>query len=163
MKCEYCDSSFEGNFCPYCGAKAPATNVPKQVSATPIQQSGYVDARPVAKPVTAKKPFYKRWWFWVIIVVVSIGIISRIFGNNNENPSEKTRRDNTSAETTTNDTKIKAPKASTSLINQKVEDVVQLFSNAGFENIRIKGNGELIIGFLHSEGDVESVSFFPNR
>ena len=158
MKCEYCDSEFEGKICPYCGAKAPEANSPQLVNAPPIQQSGYVDARPVAKAVTTKKSGNIRWLILATFIFISIAILCDILGNNKNDPSAQTHQKSFSAEITVKDTKIKAPKASTYFVDKKVEDVVQLFSSAGFENIRIKGNGELIIGFLHSEGDVESVS-----
>ena len=51
MKCSICGAEFEGNTCPNgCGAKA---------------QTG-----------KAKKPIYKKWWFWMIIVVLALSLFS---------------------------------------------------------------------------------------
>ena len=64
MKCNICGTSYEGKFCPNCGA--PATTETPVVNAAP--------SVPVAE-VKKKKPIYKKWWFWVIIAIVVIGII----------------------------------------------------------------------------------------
>jgi hypothetical protein len=58
-------------FCPNCGALAQAE--------TPAVEQAPV--MPVAS-VKAKKPIYKKWWFWVIIAVVAIGIIGSVNGGN---------------------------------------------------------------------------------
>jgi hypothetical protein len=46
---------------------------------------------------TTKKPIYKRWWFWVVIVIAFLAIISSFgtngdneSGSNNGNPSNNT-------------------------------------------------------------------------
>lgn len=87
MKCSYCGAEFEGNFCQECGAKAET-----QSSATPppIQQptsqqqrivppdNGNVNAyQKLKKP---KKPFYKKWWLYVVAAVALITIISVVSG-----------------------------------------------------------------------------------
>ena len=64
MNCNQCGTQFEGRFCPNCGAPAQADT--PVVEATPVT--------PVVEP-KKKKPIYKKWWFWVIIAVVAIGII----------------------------------------------------------------------------------------
>ena len=71
MKCNQCGTQFEGKFCPNCGA--PAQSETPAVEQAPVM--------PVAS-VKAKKPIYKKWWFWVIIAVVAIGIIGSINGGN---------------------------------------------------------------------------------
>ena len=42
-----------------------------------------------------KKPFYKRWWFIVILVLLVLGIIGSIFGDDSDKktsePKEKTQ------------------------------------------------------------------------
>ena len=51
-----------------------------------------------------KKPIYKRWWFWVIIAVVSLAIISN-FADDSENPnlsSNDTKTNEYTLETTKN-------------------------------------------------------------
>lgn len=71
MKCNQCGTQFEGKFCPNCGA-------PAQAETPAVEQAPVM---PVAS-VKAKKPIYKKWWFWVIIAVVAIGIIGSINGGN---------------------------------------------------------------------------------
>ena len=71
MKCNQCGTQFEGKFCPNCGA-------PAQAETPAVEQAPVM---PVAS-VKAKKPIYKKWWFWVIIAVVVIGIIGSVNGGN---------------------------------------------------------------------------------
>ena len=71
MKCNQCGTQFEGKFCPNCGA-------PAQAETPAVEQAPVM---PVASE-KAKKPIYKKWWFWVIIAVVAIGIIGSINGGN---------------------------------------------------------------------------------
>ena len=54
MKCNQCGTEFEGKFCPECGS--PARN--------------------------SQKPFFKRWWFLVIVIIAVIAIIASVFGDN---------------------------------------------------------------------------------
>ena len=77
MKCTQCGAQVNGDFCPYCGAKPeakPADNTIEQPSETPISST------PI-KPVKEKKPFFKKWWFWVVAAFVVIGIIGNLGGN----------------------------------------------------------------------------------
>lgn len=71
MNCQKCGANVADNtpFCPNCGAPMNAA-VPEQ---QPMQQ--YSPVAPAANP---KKPIYKKWWFWVIIGILAIGIISSI-------------------------------------------------------------------------------------
>ncbi len=50
MKCAKCGTDYQGNFCPNCGNPAPG------------------NAEAPAKK--GKKAFYKRWWFWVLLIFV---------------------------------------------------------------------------------------------
>ena len=76
MKCNICGTSYEGKFCPNCGA--PATTETPVVNAAP--------SVPVAE-AKKKKPIYKKWWFWVIIAIVVIGIIGGSNGDE-ETPTD---------------------------------------------------------------------------
>ena len=76
MKCNICGTSYEGKFCPNCGA--PAT------TETPVVNT--VPSAPVAE-AKKKKPIYKKWWFWVIIAIVVIGIIGGSNGDE-ETPTD---------------------------------------------------------------------------
>lgn len=65
MFCKNCGKEIESGakFCQECGA-------PVQEPAQP--QVG-PEIIPEAKPKKTKKPFYKRWWFWVIVVILVLG------------------------------------------------------------------------------------------
>jgi len=80
MKCPKCGTESEAKFCENCGspmseADVSSQNAPQQnVAAAPVKAK--------------KKPIYKKWWFWVIIAVVAIGIIGNL-GGNNDSPSKE--------------------------------------------------------------------------
>lgn len=76
MKCHYCGTEYEGNFCPECGAK---TKSQSSAAPPPPQPSGGTGAA-CQKPKKPKKPIYKRWWFIVIAAVALLAIISSISG-----------------------------------------------------------------------------------
>lgn len=76
MKCHYCGTEYEGNFCPECGAK---TKSQSSAAPPPTQPSGGTGAA-YQKPQKPKKPIYKRWWFIVIAAVALLAIISSISG-----------------------------------------------------------------------------------
>lgn len=79
MKCSQCGSEFEGKFCPNCGA--PAINIPEAQPGNNVQnaqQTVNYGQPPIQPAQKLKKPIYKKWWFWVIIAVVSIGIIGNL-------------------------------------------------------------------------------------
>lgn len=86
MKCNYCGAEFEGNFCPECGAKTEnETTTPppvqEQKDETNYQQS--MQGTPI-KPAKKKKPFYLRWWFIAIVVLV-IGSVAMSIGKGGKN------------------------------------------------------------------------------
>lgn len=72
MFCEKCGAAYEGNSCP----NGCNTSSAKQKE---------------------KKPIFKRWWFWVIIAVVAISIVT---GNSDTKPSDNTEVPTDSPETT---------------------------------------------------------------
>lgn len=72
MKCNICGTSYDGKFCPNCGAPAE----------TPV-----VNVAPSAPVAEVKKPIHKKWWFWVIIAVIAIGIIGGSTGDD-ETPTD---------------------------------------------------------------------------
>lgn len=47
----------------------------KNIEMQPIQQT----------PIKVKKPLYKRWWFWIIVFIIAIKMLSNI---NNSNSSK---------------------------------------------------------------------------
>lgn len=65
MYCKNCGKEIKpgAKFCQECGA---------QVSDS-IQTQAGPDIVSETKPKKSKKPFYKRWWFWVIAVILVLG------------------------------------------------------------------------------------------
>ncbi len=44
--------------------------------------------------LTAKKPLYKKWWFWTIIAVVAIALVAGISGGGNDDQGDGTAEPN---------------------------------------------------------------------
>ena len=65
MYCKNCgkEISAGAKFCQECGT--PVTE--------PIQPQVGPEIIPEVKQKKAKKPFYKRWWFWVIVAIMILG------------------------------------------------------------------------------------------
>lgn len=74
MKCSQCGAQVDGDFCPYCGATSE-TKAEEIVNEQPIIAHYNNTVNTVVKP---QKPIYKKWWFWVIIVVVAINVFNRL-------------------------------------------------------------------------------------
>ncbi len=98
MFCKKCGQELPdaSTFCPSCGASQQE----------PVQYN-VANSTPAKQP-KAKKPLHKKWWFWVIIGIVAIGIIGSIGGgddsdkpstsaptNESANPSDSSQPDAT--------------------------------------------------------------------
>lgn len=81
MKCKSCGAEFDGNFCPYCGEKQVKDDVKE--NEVPVKN---IDIQPKSK---AKKPIYKKWWFWVIAVLLLFGIIGSFGEDSYDNDSSE--------------------------------------------------------------------------
>lgn len=77
MNCNVCGTVYDGKFCPNCGAPAVAegSNSSEQVVVNQTKAK-------------VKKPFYKKWWFWVIVAVIIIGAIGSS-GDETDTSSDK--------------------------------------------------------------------------
>lgn len=75
MKCNKCGQEIDvpGKFCPHCGASIDGNE------------------EPVKKQKKAKKPIFKRWWFWAIIIVFFLGSCI----GNSTSPADPTSNANT--------------------------------------------------------------------
>ena len=62
MKCNHCQTKFDGSFCPSCGERA-ATEMPP-------------------KPQKQRKPLYKKWWLYAVAAVAVILVIAATVGAN---------------------------------------------------------------------------------
>lgn len=121
------------------------------------------------------KPFGKK----VLIVALTVllgppiiiglfkGIISSVSGSSRsssrssavyeqEVEAEEIKRTEEAAPTES--TKIAMPEKASALKGESYEDVVKILEGAGFSNIKLVADPDLINGFLHDDGDVEKVS-----
>ena len=79
MFCKYCGSSIPdgARFCTECGTQIAAA--PTDDSAVGYSTvSGYVSV-PVNAPEAARRPLYKRWWFWLILAAGVVLLALLIF------------------------------------------------------------------------------------
>lgn len=81
MKCKNCGAEFDGKFCPYCGEKQAKDDVKE--NEVPIKN---IDIQPKSK---AKKPIYKKWWFWVIAILLLFGIIGSFGEDSSDNEASE--------------------------------------------------------------------------
>lgn len=88
MICKHCGTEFQGKFCPECGTKAESES-PMLPEAEASEQKS--EQKPMEKPVKKKKPIYRRWWFWVIVILL---VLSRGCGGkkNRQVPKETVSR-----------------------------------------------------------------------
>ena len=108
MKCPYCgaDNPNDTELCNFCGSYI------KKDEKTVINQTIYVNrteqpktetvnyASNNVKPVTPyiqkpKKPLYKKWWFWVL-VVMALGVVSNLITGNGYSSSKDKNADSKS-------------------------------------------------------------------
>ena len=81
MKCKSCGAEFDGKFCPYCGEKQVEDTA--NGNEIPVKN---IDVQPKSK---AKKPIYKKWWFWVIAVLLLFGIIGSFGEDSSDNDASE--------------------------------------------------------------------------
>lgn len=71
MKCNQCNTEFEGKFCPDCGTAATSTMQEQSVQNAKTDNKG-------KKNKKVKKPFYKRAWFILLVAIIVIAVIASI-------------------------------------------------------------------------------------
>ncbi len=69
MKCKNCGTEYEGFYCPVCGAKTEESELNYEKQKFQPENS---------KAVKKKKPFYKRWWFIMLVIITMISGINAI-------------------------------------------------------------------------------------
>ncbi len=82
MKCNQCNTEFDGKFCPNCGAPATNSDEPSMTQNNEFGQTISSKKDKGKKKFKVKKPFYKKWWFILIVIIVVIAFISKIIGGN---------------------------------------------------------------------------------
>lgn len=78
MKCTQCGAQVEGDFCPYCGTAAEVKTQENNVQQPKVE----MQKKSNNNGNKVKKPFYKKWWVWVIAAIVIFGMIGKLGGNN---------------------------------------------------------------------------------
>ncbi|MEE1246335.1 MAG: hypothetical protein UHL70_03670 [Acutalibacteraceae bacterium] len=146
MVCKKCGTSYEGNFCPNCGTPSEKSGEERNgyVEQMP-SQNNYLDnmkstLAETQTPTKKKKPIYIKWWFWVIIAVLALLIISGI-GSNGENDSDTVNSndeyvesvDETTEETTTE--KITTTKPTTTVPKLSESEFKAQCSTIDFDTI----------------------------
>lgn len=98
MYCKRCGSELpqDAAFCPKCGTKVStgeeiSNEPPKQetiekIQKQPLAQKTNEQAQKTSKP---QVPLYKKWWFWLIVAWLSLGLISAIFGEDSPDETQK--------------------------------------------------------------------------
>ena len=78
MKCTQCGAQVEGDFCPYCGTAAEVKTQENNIQQPKVEMQKKINNN----GNEVKKPFYKKWWVWVIAAIVIFGMIGKLGGNN---------------------------------------------------------------------------------
>ena len=126
---------------------------------------------------TEKKPVYKKWWFWVIIIIFIIGVVGASqTGNQDTNQVSTSTNDSNNVENTINTQENEKVEVSLEQYNQikdgmTYEEVVEIFggkesSSSESETAGIKsqimmwdGNGDFsIVTIAFIDGEVYSKS-----
>lgn len=107
MFCPNCGKDIgDAKFCPECGAPAakPAATQPQTQPAPPTQGKLQMNYTPIPQnqtvPTNVKKPVYKKWWFWAIIVVVGLALIGAITPRKNATKPSGNETSSATASTT---------------------------------------------------------------
>ena len=79
--CRECGAALQegAKFCPECGAPVESA----AARAIPGVQVEY----PTERHGKAKKPIYKRWWFWVLAVIVAANLMGRVGSRSTSKPA----------------------------------------------------------------------------
>ena len=88
------------------------------------------------------KPFYKKPWFWIIAVLLFIGIVGSANRKDNEEDGDGTTIGYSSSE----------------LSGKNYKDAETLLRGKGFTNITTEAKGDLIVGIISTEYEVAEVS-----
>jgi hypothetical protein len=124
MKCHHCGKELiqSAKFCDGCGAPVQnSANMPLQNNPQPVQYQ----PNPVNMqiPPNSKKPVYKKWWFWVIVVIAFFVIYG--IGMANKEPENETGSTNATISTTTSNEENIATEEVTTVEPTTVEPTTQ--------------------------------------
>ena len=99
-----------------------------------------------------KKPIYKKWWFYALVVFVLLGVIGSAGGNNGGTTTAKTETKSTSTEAKTEKAGDPTPAPTPTPISYEHYDVTELFdvlkANAMKAQNTFKGQYVELEGYL---------------
>lgn len=127
MYCKNCGQEIDttGNFCQHCGA--PITEHETSANSAPMQN--------LKKP---KKPIYKRWWFWVLVVCFVLGsFIKRTDTQSDSSPSIETQYTTATAQKTVETVSESVPETV-----RETTDIVDIYTAASLIESFVKDNFE---------------------
>lgn len=142
MKCNNCGKELKenANFCDNCGCPVAQTELPQQNNQKgQPQQWQPQPIQYMSQPQKPNKKFYKRWYFWVIVVaaIAMIGSVAINSGEGNssysneqgtstasviEEKTEETTEESTTAESTTVEPTTQDPTKDNSQSEQEFKD-----------------------------------------
>lgn len=174
IKCQSCGSDLEVPadaktlFCMYCGTKfalddGSASFTFRSVDEARIREAEIrerLEVRKMERADQRRKTTIKAVLIGIAIFL-GIGLLGSIFDSDDSEESEMADSPTSSAPVSAPvkvNPKVKAPKSSYELEDSNYKDVVTLFEKAGFTNVKTDTLGDLVVGWLHKEGDVKEVS-----
>ena len=141
MFCKNCGKEIEpgAKFCKECGAPVEA----------PTQPQAGPEIIPEVKPKKAKKPFYKRWWFWVIVAILVIGSCGK---TSTETPKdEPTAKSAPTVATEPSETTVAAATSSSEEIDNAVT-MIESILKEHYDNYTISHEDNIITISIWQDG-----------
>ncbi|MDF3555519.1 hypothetical protein LAV92_28060 [Bacillus cereus] len=98
-----------------------------------------------------KKSFYQKWWFWVIVAIVVIGV----YNGGSDNTKQPTQKAEKSTNVTKEEPKEKQPEVAEKTQTSSNEKTM---TKAEFEQIQNDMSYEEVVKIIGSEGELQSES-----
>ncbi|WP_324658948.1 DUF3862 domain-containing protein [Bacillus cereus] len=99
-----------------------------------------------------KKAFYQKWWFWVIVAIIVIGVYNG-GSDSSKQPTEKTEK--ATNQVTKEEPKEKQPEVTEKTNTSSNEKTM---TKAEFEQIQNDMSYEEVVKIIGSEGELQSES-----
>lgn len=142
MFCKNCGKEIEpgAKFCKECG--------------TPIEAPAQPQAGPEiiseVKPKKAKKPFYKRWWFWVIVAILVLGSCGKTSTKTSKN-AEPTANSAPTVATEPSETTVAAATSSSEEIDNAAT-MIESILKEHYDNYTISHEDNIITISIWQDG-----------
>lgn len=177
--CQNCGTKVEveteaSKYCTSCGAELPegtkfCTKCGASVVAT-VQPEGTIGKTIKPKKIKTKKPIFKKWWFWLIVVIIFIGIIGSAGGSSEaEVPESSTIEpvETISEPSSESEVAPEETKPSSDVTNEEdisIESIIDLIelSLDSFDYCSVEYNENGFVVDITSEGMGEAVSILKS-